>query len=288
MIAAIAGDIIGSGFERSIFCGSSFSQARCCGYDVVEPRVDRTGERAKTFPLFVRKDKFTDDTVYIVAVMDWLMSGKDPAMLFRKYYRDYPDVGWGAFVKKWARSRRGSACGSFGNGAAMRAPAIGHYGKNLSVVLRLAEESSAVTHTVRHAIKGAQAIAMGVYLARMGERKDRILDRIEARFQYPLHVSLDSIRPFYAFTSLCSRTVPLAFRAFMEGENYEGVIRRAISVGGDSDTIASMAGALAGTYYGVPKLIKTKTLGRLPQKFRSIVTSFEAEYVGIAPALQDL
>lgn len=283
MLAAIAGDIVGSGFERSLFSGRTFRTAFCSGYDVLSPRVNRAGESARDFRFFVRSDTFTDDTVFLVAIMDWLLNGEKLPMLLRRYYADFPHVGWGAFVKKWARSKAGTACGSFGNGAAMRVTPVAHYADTLEQALELAEESARVTHVVHHAVEGTQALAMGVFLARQGETKKKIARAIKRQFRYDLNYPMDAVRPFYAFTSLCSRTVPLAFRAFLEGTDYESVIRRAVSVGGDSDTIASMAGGLAGAYYGVPFKIQQSALLKLPISMRKIVRTFEKKYLTPAP-----
>jgi ADP-ribosylglycohydrolase len=279
MRAAMAGDIIGSRFERSLWKGANLADAWCAGYDVAEPRTDSRGERAATFAFFHPACHLTDDSILTLAVMEWLLDGGHLPTLLRQHYQrcGRPEL-FGHYFVNWARPGATHPCGSVGNGAAMRVSPVGVVAEDVATALRLAEESAVVTHQVEHAIDGARAMALGVLLARTGHSKEEIGREISARFRYDLNTPLDRIRPGYSFTSACAATVPVAFRAFFEADDFEGSVRRAISVGGDADTIASMAGALAGAYWGLPAEIGEQVLTYLDGEQRSLVQQFEARY----------
>jgi ADP-ribosylglycohydrolase len=279
MRAAIAGDLVGSGFERSVWSEGQYPDVRCTGYDVSAPRVNRAGETAAGFDLFHSSCHITDDSVLTVAVMDWLLHPGDLRVLLRMYFRraGRPEL-FGKVFRQWAASDAEAACGSSGNGEAMRVSPVAFAADSPEVVLRLARESAVATHSTADAIAGAEAVALGVFLARTGCAKRAIQDEINRRFGYDLGRPLDEIRRGYRFSSSCADTVPVSFGAFLESEDYEGALRRAVSVGGDADTTACMAGALAGVYRGIPASVASWVLEMLPADMREVVLAFEGRF----------
>jgi ADP-ribosylglycohydrolase len=279
MRAAIAGDLVGSGFERSVWSNGQYPDVRCAGYDVAAPRVNRAGETAAAFDLLHSSCHITDDSILTVAVMDWLLHPGDLRVLLRTYFRraGRPEL-FGQVFRRWAASDAETACGSAGNGAAMRVSPVAFAADSPESVLRLARESAAATHSTADAIAGAEAVALGVFLARTGRTKRAIRDEIQSRFGFDLSRPLDKIRRGYRFSSSCADTVPVSFGAFLESEDYEGALRRAISVGGDADTTACMAGALAGAYGGIPARVASWVLQTLPADLREVVLAFEGRF----------
>ncbi|MFK7808360.1 MAG: ADP-ribosylglycohydrolase family protein [Saprospiraceae bacterium] len=254
MIGAIIGDVIGSRFER-------------------------TGKKTKDFELFTDESKFTDDTVLTVAVADCILNSKDFAETLRKYGKAYPLAGYGSSFKKWLAGITKGPYRSWGNGSAMRVSPVGFLCKDRKTVLDLAEKSAAVTHNHEDGIKGAQAIALSVFLARNGTSKEVIKSNIIEEFGYNLNRTLDEIRPTYEFDVSCQGSVPEAIIAFLESENFEDAIRNGISIGGDSDTIACMAGSIASAFYKeIPEQMIVETKKRLPEEFIEIIDLFEREY----------
>jgi ADP-ribosylglycohydrolase len=254
MIGAIAGDIIGSVYEwRNI--------------------------KTKVFELFSRRCRFTDDTVLTIAVADCILNGKEYATTFRKYGRRYPDAGYGGLFSEWLFSHNPRPYNSFGNGAAMRVSPVGFAFHSLEAVLKEAKKSAEVTHNHPEGIKGAQATASAVFLAREGESKEGIKRFIENRFEYNLHLKLDEIRPGYRFDVTCQGSVPEAITAFLESRDYEDAVRNAISLGGDSDTIACVTGGIAHAYYkSIPRFIVEKVRGILPAEFLTIADNFNEAF----------
>lgn len=234
MLGAIAGDIIGSPYEGR-----------------------RRNIKTIEFPLFHDWSHFTDDTVLTVAAADAILHGGGYAEKFKEYYSHYPRAGYGGAFKRWALSDSMQPYGSWGNGSAMRVSPVGFAFDSLEEVLHEAARSAAVTHDHPEGIKGAQAVASAIFLARSGQSKPDIRDYIENTFDYDLSESLDSIREWYAkdFTEVsCQGSVPQAITAFLESTDFEDAIRKAISIGGDSDTIACMAGGIAEAFYvNVPR-----------------------------------
>jgi ADP-ribosylglycohydrolase len=279
MRAAIAGDLIGSGFERSIWSEGQYPDVRCIDYDVAAPRVNRTGETAGAFDLFHASCHLTDDSILTVAVMDWLLHPGDLCVFLRMYFRRAarPEL-FGQGFRRWAANDAETACRSAGNGAAMRVSPVAFAADSAASVLRLARESAAVTHTTAEAVSGAEAVALGVFLARTGCTKREIQDQVQSRFGFDLGRPLDEIRRGYCFSSSCVDTVPVSFGAFLESEDYEETLRRAISVGGDADTTACMAGALAGAYWGIPPQVASWVLQTLPADMRDVVLGFERRF----------
>lgn len=251
MLGAIAGDIIGSRFEHAQI-------------------------KSKDFKLFSRSSVFTDDTVLTVAVADSLLNHIPFQDTFREYFHHYPNAGYGGRFRRWARSPLPKAYGSFGNGSAMRVSPIGWFYDDLDRVLEEALHSAEVTHNHPEGIKGARAVAAAIYLARTGADKETLRAYVTEHFYPDLPGNLDRIRPHYGFDVTCQGSVPHAIAAFLEAESYEDAVRNAVSLGGDSDTLACMAGSIAEAFFGgVPAAIREETLERLDDRLRKVCTAFE-------------
>jgi ADP-ribosylglycohydrolase len=249
-MGAIAGDIIGSVFEAQPI-------------------------KTKSFPLFFPTSCYTDDTVLTVAVADCILSGKDYVSAFHQYVRAYPGAGFGGSFLRWALRGETEPYGSFGNGSAMRVSPIGFAFDSLEEVLEHAEKSARVTHDHPEGIRGAQATATAIWLARGAEEKSRVRAGIEERFGYDLGRRLEEIRPHYAFDVSCQGSVPESIIAFLESEDWEEAVRGAISLGGDADTMACIAGAIAEAYYGgVPREIREEAMARLDESLSGVTQEF--------------
>lgn len=253
MLAAIAGDIIGSRFEW-----------------------DRI--KSKDFELFAEDSVFTDDTVLTVAIAEALMDGGDYTEYLRRYTQTHPGRGYGSGFYDWAKSSVAGPYNSFGNGSAMRVSAVGWAFDDLESVLAEAEQTAVVTHNHPEGVKGAQATAAAIFLARTGSNKEAIRRTISDRFGYDLDRSLDGIRETYEFDETCQGTVPEALICFFESDSYEDAVRNAVSLGGDSDTLACIAGSVAGACYGVPEAIRQEALARLTPELAVVVERFEQAY----------
>lgn len=259
MIGAIVGDIIGSVYENKLSWLSS-------------KRVDFE-------PLFSPKARFTDDTVLTVALADALLHGLDFTEAMKDYYARYPSAGFGGQFKRWASSDNPEPYGSWGNGSAMRVSPVAWAFDTMSEVLHKAKDTARVTHDHPEGVKGAQATAAAVFLARTGTSKDEIREDIERRFGYDLSFTLDAIRPGFVFDVSCQGTVPPAIVAFLESTDFESAVRLAISLGGDADTLASIAGGIAAAFYGgVPDPIRRQAIERLDEPLTEVLTAFEARY----------
>ncbi|MGJ7456659.1 ADP-ribosylglycohydrolase family protein [Halomonas sp. MA07-2] len=254
MLGAIAGDIIGSVHEGR-------------------------GTKHRDFPLFTPHSTFTDDSVLCVAVAEVLLNGVDYVDTFHEYFHRYPDAGFGGGFMRWAASRDRQPYFSWGNGSAMRVPPVGFAARSLEEALELAKRSAEVTHDHPEGIRGAQAVAAVIYLARQGADKAGLREEVEARFGYDLARSLDAIRPGYRFDVSCQGSVPESIIAFLESDSVEDAIRNAISLGGDADTQACMAGAMAEAFHGgLPEALRRETLSRLPVDLRRVLEAFERRY----------
>jgi ADP-ribosylglycohydrolase len=260
MIGAIAGDIIGSVYEAN---------------PVGTPHFH---------PLFDPYCRPTDDTILTVAVADAILRGDDDGDLVDrlKYYAQlYPHAGYGGTFVRWVMSLSRSPYNSWGNGSAMRVSPVGWAYGTLDEVLHHAKRSADVTHNHPEGVKGAQATAAAIFLARTGKSKTEIHEYIETTFGYDLTRSLDAIRPTYRFDVSCQGSVPESIIAFLESENYEDAVRKAISLGGDADTMACIAGGIAEAFYGgVPEEIKDEVLDRLDDRLCGVVEEFTARYGG--------
>lgn len=254
MIGAIAGDIIGSVYE----------------HDPI---------KSKDFPLFHQRSCFTDDTVLTVAIAAAILGNRDYRHSLWALGRRYLNAGYGASFFNWLQSASPEPYGSWGNGAAMRVSPIGHAFDTVDAVLNEARQSAEVSHNHPDGVRGAQATALAVFLARTTQDKSRIREEIANRFGYDLDRSIDDIRPSYAFDVSCQGTVPEAILSFLASDSYEDAIRNAVSLGGDSDTLACIAGGIAEAYYGaVPPRILNKVRELLSQELWSIAEQFREAY----------
>jgi ADP-ribosylglycohydrolase len=262
MFGAIIGDIVGSQYERP------------------EENI-----RTKDFPLFSERSRFTDDTVMTLAVADaFLEMGYSTEELsvrgalihsMQKFGRRHPHAGYGANFSKWLTSPRPQPYGSYGNGSAMRVSSVGWLFHDLAKVRQMARLSADVTHNHPEGIKGAEAVASAIFLARRGSSKEAIREHIESRFKYDLSRTVDELRPTYTYHLSCMKTVPEAITAFLDGEDFEDVLRTAVSLGGDSDTIAAIAGSIAEAFYGVPDLLKDECFEYLTDDLTAVLQAFE-------------
>jgi ADP-ribosylglycohydrolase len=254
MIGAIAGDVIGSVHERH-------------------------GLKTTEFPLFVEYSRFTDDTVLTVATASAILLNSDYGRAYKDFGRCYPQRGYGGAFREWLHSDQYYAYNSWGNGSAMRVSPVGWAFNSIEEVLREARSSAAVTHDHPEGIKGAQATALAVFLARQRASKSEIQSEISQRFGYDLSSSLDEIRPTYRFDVSCQGSVPQSIIAFLESESVEDAIRKAISLGGDADTMACIAGGIAEAYYRqFPAEIEREVRSRLSEEFINIVDEFREKF----------
>jgi len=254
ILGAIAGDIIGSIYE---------------------------GRNAQTidFPLFTDGSDFTDDTVLTIAVADAILNKKEFGQTIWEYGRKHRNRGYGGMFIRWLQEPKPKPYGSYGNGSAMRVSPVGFACNTMEEVLDLAKRSAEVTHNHPEGIKGAQATAAAVFLAKINTSKKDIREYIALRFGYNLDFTLDDIRPHYEFNATCQGSVPEAIVAFLESEDYEDAVRLAISIGGDSDTIACIAGGIAAACYKhIPDEIIDPVLDRLPPEFIEILNRFDEVY----------
>ena len=261
MYGAILGDIIGSPYE-----------------------FDR-GNKSKDFPLFSRNSRFTDDSVMTLAVADAFLSiapNTDDADIRRRliqsmqfYGQTFPHAGYGGMFRRWLKDPNPQPYGSYGNGSAMRVSSVGWLFDDLQTVRHMARLSAEVTHNHPEGIKDAEATASAIYLARTGSTKAEIKAYIEANFHYDLSRTCDEIRPAYRHVESCQETVPEAITAFLEGESFEDVIRTAVSMGGDCDTLTAIAGSIAEGFYGVPEELKQQCRERLPEDLRKVLRRLE-------------
>ncbi len=261
MFGAILGDMIGAPYE-----------------------FDR-GDKTKEFPLFSKDSKFTDDSVMTIAISEALMTIKEKSddavhegviASMKKWGSRYPNAGYGGNFRVWLFSNKEpEPYGSFGNGSAMRVSSAGWLYDTLEETRRYAKLIAEVTHNHPEGIKGAEATASAIFMARNGASKEEIKEYITKEFNYDLSRTCDEIRPGYHHVESCQETVPEAITAFLEGENFEDVIRTAVSLGGDCDTVACIAGGIAEAYYGVPEQLKQECRNRLPEDMLLVLDTFD-------------
>ena len=265
MYGAILGDIIGSPYE-----------------------FDR-GSKTKDFPFFDRGASYTDDSVMTIAVADALMQAlvngviEDEAATkdllidsMHKWGHRYPYAGYGFRFFHWLRDGNREPYGSYGNGSAMRVSSAGWLFEDLETTRKAARWTADVTHNHPEGIKGADALASAIWMARNGKTKEEIKAFIISEFGYDLSRNCDEIRPGYYHIESCQQTVPEAVTAFMEGTDFEDVIRTAVSLGGDCDTLTCIAGSIAEAFYGVPDHLKRECENRLPEDMRKILLKVAA------------
>jgi len=243
--------------------------------DVVGSVYEFAPIKTKDFQLIRPDSRFTDDTVLTVATIDALLNGKPYSSVYKEWYKKFPQAGYGASFVRWAQAEDNGPYNSWGNGSAMRVSPIGWYFETLAEVLDEARRSAEVTHNHPEGIKGAQATAVAVYLARKGQTKEQIKEYIERTFYYKLAEPLASIRAWYEFDVSCQGSVPQAIRAFLEAKSFEDAIRNAVSLGGDSDTLACITGAIAEAYYReIPALLKEEVTARLEPEMTVLLNDF--------------
>lgn len=264
MIGAIIGDIAGSVYEFG-------------------------GIKTKDFPLFGdhggHKCRFTDDSAMTLAVAGALLEtaaeGSDlsanAVSWMQRVGRAHRDAGYGGSFLRWLFSDEPKPYNSYGNGSAMRVSPAAWAAGSLEEALKNADAVTAVTHDHPEGLKGARAVAACIYLARTGADKAAIRDHVREHY-YPLEKSLAEIRPGYRFEVSCQKSVPEAIQAFLEAESFEDAVRGAISLGGDSDTQAAIAGSIAGPYFGIPEALREKALRYLPEDLKAILSAFEARF----------
>jgi len=254
MIGSVIGDIIGSVYEHKNI-------------------------KTTSFPLFSPGSTFTDDTVLTIAIADSLLNNRSYIETLKKYGRKYPYAGYGVSFYHWIFSDSNAPYGSWGNGAAMRVGPIGFRFETLDEVMVEAKRCAEVTHNHKEGIKGAQATASSIFLSRIGRSKIEIKEYIETTFNYNLNRSIDDIRPVYQFDVSCQGSVPEAIIAFLDSKDFVDAIRKAISIGGDSDTIACVAGGIAEAFYEkIPFNVLETTKRLLPGDLLSIIEEFEKKY----------
>lgn len=243
--------------------------------DVVGSRFEFRNYRATDFEFMTSASQFTDDTVCTVAVADWINQGAKENLveIMRYWCQRYSNAGYGGMFDKWINTKvNPQPYNSWGNGSAMRVSPVGWAFETLEATLEYAKRSAEITHNHPEGIKGAQATAAAIFLARTTKDKGKIKSYIEETFGYDLSQTCDEIRPTYKFNESCQGTVPQAIVAFLESDNFEHAIRLAISLGGDSDTLAAITGSIAEAYYGeIPADIVEEVKSKLPQEFLIIL-----------------
>lgn len=217
---------------------------------------------------------FTDDTIMTVAIADALLNDKDLITTIKTYGAQYPNGGYGGTFGKWLTTSDREPYFSYGNGAAMRVSAAAWLSESWSKTMDLATRVTIITHNHPEGIKGAQATATCIYMARKKFAKHEIKDYIEHTFGYDLEFTLDELRPYYKFNESCQNTVPQAIVAFLESKDFIDAIKRAISLGGDADTLAAITGSIAEAYYGIPENLIKKVKTFIPQAFVDILEKY--------------
>ena len=260
MIGAMIGDIVGSRFE-----------------------FDR-GDKSRDFELFTKRCYFTDDTVMTAAVAEALMdSGKDADEMtvksnlirsMKKWGQKYPDAGYGGRFISWVLSEDPKPYGSYGNGSGMRVSPAGWFYDTIERTREVARWTAKVTHNHPEGIKGAESTTAAIFLARNGASKEEIKRYIEDEFGYDLSRTLDEIRPTYGHVEDCMRTMPEAFECFLEAESYEECLRNVMYIGGDTDTLCAIAGAIAEAFWGIPQEIISNGKAYLPEDILNVVKRF--------------
>ena len=264
MLGAIIGDIIGSPYEWHNI-------------------------KTKDFELFRHRCRFTDDSVMTIAVAEALMEAKHQEVLddeakvkkllvasMKKWGLKYPEAGYGRSFFNWLISEDSEPYNSWGNGSAMRVSPAGWMADNIINTRKLARWTAEVTHNHPEGVKGAEAVASAIFLARKGAIKEEIHDYITEEFGYNLDRTCNEIRPGYEFDVSCQGSVPEAIISFLEGTDFEDVIRNAVSLGGDSDTIAAMAGSIAEAFYVIPNRIARGALKRLPDEMLEVLAAWKS------------
>ena len=255
--------------------------------DIVGSRFEFNNHKSKQFELFTPECFPTDDSIMTLAVAQAIMDsragrsdlGQCAVRAMREIGRPYPDCGYGGRFFEWMYSDRPQPYNSFGNGAAMRVSPCGFAAASLEEAKAMSRAVTEVTHNHPEGIKGAEAATVAVYMALHGSTLPEIRDEINAHY-CPMDFTLDGIRASYRFNETCQGTVPQALMAFFESTDFEDAIRNAISVGGDSDTLAAITGGVAQAYYGIPQSLRERALSYLDERMTPILTAFEKTFMG--------
>lgn len=256
MLGAIVGDFVGSTYEFA-----------------------RGGLKTKFFPLTPEGSQVTDDSVLTVAQMDQLLKAKDWVETLKSWTREYPRAGYGGNFRRWAMSDQRGPYQSWGNGSAMRVSPVGWAFEDEESVLQAARDSAVATHSHEEGIRGAQATALAIFLARKGATKATLKHRVAEFTGYDLERTLEAIRPGYVFDVSCQGSVPESLISFLESEDYEDAIRNAVSLGGDADTMACIAGAVAEAFYGpVPPELAATVWAEVPEAMQEVVREFYGRF----------
>ncbi len=254
MLGAIIGDTVGSIYEHNNHC-------------------------SKDFPLFKEHSTFTDDSVLTCATAAALLDDREFADIYREFGRRYLSAGYGALFIRWLVDESMGPYNSFGNGSAMRVSPVAWAFETADEVLATAKASAEVTHNHPEGIKGAQATALAIFRTRNGASQEDVAEEIGERFGYNLSTAVDELRETYRFNATCQGTVPEAIRCYLEAEDFEDAIRNAISIGGDSDTLAAITGSIAEASFGIPENIASDTISRLDEPLMAVLTRFTEKYV---------
>ena len=229
--------------------------------------------------MFSPGSRLTDDSILTLAVAQAILDGGTYEKCLLEFARRYPDRGYGGGFFRWMESAHPKPYNSFGNGSAMRVSAVGWAFDTIEEVLQQAQASAWVTHNHPEGIKGAQAVALAILMARQGGTKEEIRAEMEKRFGYDLQRTVDEIRPGYSFNETCQETVPQALVAFLDSHDFEHAIRLAISLGGDADTLGAITGSIAEAFYrGVPGEIAVQVWQRVPEELKDILVRFGERY----------
>jgi len=258
LMGAMAGDIIGSVYEFHNI-------------------------RTTEFPLFTERSHYTDDTVMTLAVANKIVNESTYEKELQHFGRRYPKSGYGTNFKEWVFSNDPKPYNSYGNGSAMRVSPIAYAFNDINEVLSEAKRSAEITHNHPEGIKGAQAVAAAVFMARNGNSKNEIRSYVTKNFNYDLSRCIEDIRKKYHFDETCQGSVPEAIIAFLESHDFENAIRLAVSIGGDSDTIASITGAISEAFYkDIPDEIKKTVIKLLPDDLLRVLIAFAKRYRNIS------
>lgn len=253
--------------------------------DIVGSRFEWNNNRSKEFDLFTDECFVTDDSIMTLAIAGAILDSKsDYSNLSKKVVeymqsigRHYPNCGYGGRFFDWIFSDNPKPYNSFGNGSAMRVSSVGFVANSIEEVKKLSRLVTEVSHNHPEGIKGAEATAVAIYMARTGSKIVDIKDYIDKNY-YPMNFTLDEIRDTYEFNEICQDTVPQSLKAFFESTSFEDAIRNAISIGGDSDTVAAICGGVAEAYYGIPDWIRNQAISYLDYRLMNLLISFEKKY----------
>lgn len=258
IIGAIAGDIIGSPYEH---------------YHI----------KTKDFDLFSMRSTFTDDTVMTLAIARWLCEDKSSKDVLIESVKDfgnrYPGAGYGGRFMKWLSQESPESYGSWANGSAMRVSPCAWAADSLEEAQKLAKLSAIITHDHPEGVKGALATSDAIYLARVGASKEEIRDHVEVRYGYDLSHTVEEIRPYYSFDVSCAGSVPESIICFLDAEDFEDTVRNAVSLGGDADTQAAIAGSIASAYWDVDEDIAHESIEHLDHFLLNAYVDFEEKFM---------